>query len=81
MNRAFSAYMGLGAYEPRALPWAGMKDAVGVSQPKIENRGTHKLQGWLKDTVPSINQSDDYQHPTECKTSIFDSGQLFHFQT
>src|SRR6266705_409088 len=30
MNRAFSAPNGLGGDEPRALPWAGMKDAFGV---------------------------------------------------
>ena len=32
MNRAFSAN-GRGADEPRALPWAGMNDAVGVPAP------------------------------------------------
>jgi len=33
MNRAFSAPMCLLVDEPRALPWAGMTDAVGVENP------------------------------------------------
>jgi hypothetical protein len=32
MTRAFSAQYGFGGHEPRALPWAGMSDAFGVSQ-------------------------------------------------
>jgi len=32
MTRAFSAQYGFGGREPRALPWAGMNDAFGVSQ-------------------------------------------------
>ena len=31
MNRAFSAWERSLADKPRALPWAGMNDAVGVS--------------------------------------------------
>ena len=31
MSRAFSASDGFGGHEPRALPWAGMNDAFGVS--------------------------------------------------
>src|SRR6266581_3047260 len=31
MNRAFSARMFFCAHKPRALPWAGMRDAVSVS--------------------------------------------------
>jgi hypothetical protein len=31
MNRAFSALIGLWGNEPRALPWAGLNDAFGVS--------------------------------------------------
>jgi hypothetical protein len=50
MNRAFSAQKGLWPDKPRALPWAGMKDAVGVSDeatvlagrciPRARRRGT-----------------------------------------
>ena len=31
MSRAFSAPDGFWDHEPRALPWAGMNDALGVS--------------------------------------------------
>ena len=30
MKRAFSAWNLLGAYDPRALPWAGMKQTFGL---------------------------------------------------
>jgi len=32
MNRAFSAGLGLLAFNPGLSPWAGMSDAVGVSR-------------------------------------------------
>ena len=52
VSRAFSA-MPVSDYEPRALPWAGMKDAfgVGTTSPRQEWEGWEEWEGWRSQLI------------------------------